>query len=184
MSHACALHSAAPMKHRVLRVFTSNRALVLGRIVQLAHRRTKVVSLTASSRDGGPPQIHLVVDVPDDAMLELLVRRLNRLVDVDKVVELDLRSAHLRSATLVKVAASERTRGRVVELAVAFSAVVIDLSPTTVTIFHADTPARREELLALLAPHGLLDVVDAGTVGIPRGPNAPAAGPELRSVGA
>ena len=76
------------MANRVLRVEATSSDEVPARITGLlAQRRTQVSSLHMARRLGdGAWSIQLVVDVTDDNQATLLVKRLNRIVDVIYVV--------------------------------------------------------------------------------------------------
>ena len=79
------------MANLVLRVEATSSDEVPARITGLlAQRRTQVSSLHMARRLGdGAWSIRLVVDVADDNQATLLVKRLNRIVDVIRVVDRD-----------------------------------------------------------------------------------------------
>jgi acetolactate synthase regulatory subunit len=80
---------AAVMAERLLLVETTSSDEVPARIARLlAQRRVRVGSLHMARQPGsGVWSIQLVVDVTDENQAELLVKRLNRVVDVICVVD-------------------------------------------------------------------------------------------------
>ena len=113
-------------------------------------------------------EIRLSVDLPDGDDGSMLVKRLNRLVDVVKVVRFDPAASHRQRAILVQVEADERQRGSVVELAGVYGAKVLELTRGTVTLQYCAAPERVTELMDLLAPFGVVRLADAGTLTLPR----------------
>jgi acetolactate synthase regulatory subunit len=77
------------MADHLLQVETTSSAEVPTRITRLlAQRRMRVRGLHMARRPSDDAwSIQLVVDVPDENQAELLVKRLNRLVDVIRVVD-------------------------------------------------------------------------------------------------
>jgi acetolactate synthase small subunit len=77
------------MAERLLLVETTSSDGVPARIAQLlAQRRVRVGSLHMARQPGsGVWSIRLVVDVTEENQAELLVKRLNRVVDVIRVVD-------------------------------------------------------------------------------------------------
>jgi acetolactate synthase small subunit len=77
------------MAERLLLVETTSSDQVPARIARLlAQRRVQVGSLHMARQPGGGAwSIRLVVDVTDENQAELLVKRLNRVVDVIRVID-------------------------------------------------------------------------------------------------
>jgi acetolactate synthase-1/3 small subunit len=114
-------------------------------------------------------RVQLLVEVPDLKALEMLRKRLDRLINVLKVVPLDDKDTLCRKAVLVRVAASTEARGHLADIARLFGAEVVDISLSSVTVYFAGEPARVADLLAVLIPFGVGEVIESGTVGIARG---------------
>ena len=88
------------MADRLLLMETTSSDAVPARITQLlAQRRMRVGSLHMARRPGdGTWSIQLVVDLADESQAELLVKRLNRLVDVIRVVDSEAEPTRLAEA--------------------------------------------------------------------------------------
>ena len=94
------------MADRLLLVETTSSDEIPARIIRmLTQRRTQIVSLHMARRhNGGAWFIQLVVDVTGENEIELLVKRLNRLVDVISVVDADgVPTPHHTSASLKRL---------------------------------------------------------------------------------
>lgn len=135
----------------------------------LTHRQVELLAMTAHREGNGRYRIALEVDVPDVSSSDLLHKRINRIVSVVRTVPRPSESTHSRQAVLIRVAVDTRQRAQVCELARAFSAEIIEIVASCVTVSYLGETSRIEELLALLEPYGLLDVARSGTIALRRG---------------
>ena len=110
----------------------------------------------------------IVVNV-EDSPLEQVTKQLNKLVEVIKIVELDREASVHRELLLVKVAATAETRGQVLDAVQLFRAKVVDVAPDAVTIQVIGNAAKIADLLRILEPFGIRELVQSGMVAIGRG---------------
>jgi acetolactate synthase-1/3 small subunit len=110
----------------------------------------------------------VVAQVEDDAALEQIVKQLNKLVEVRKVLELGA-SAVQREMVLVKVRADAATRSQVIDVVSLFRGKAVDVSATTITIEATGSTDKLAALLEMLAPHGVVELVQSGQVALGRG---------------
>lgn len=165
-----AASGSSRLGRQLLSVLLTDRPRALARLaLVLAHRQVELIGLAASGSVDGFAAVSVEVDVADDAELARIVKFLNRCVDVVKVVHLDQDLTHQREAVLVKLACPPADRGAVIDLAVSLSAEVIEVSPTTVTVFRSDTPQRIATLLDVLHTIGIREVSRSASFGILRG---------------
>ncbi|HYZ55078.1 MAG TPA: acetolactate synthase small subunit [Streptosporangiaceae bacterium] len=153
----------------VVSIFGDGRTRVLSELVgMLTHRRVEVVSINAAlAREHW--QVQLVVSALDEPAIELLVKRINRIVGVVNVVCLDEESAHQRTATMVSVnAADSAIRSQVLELALALHAEVVEVDGRTVKLSFVGTPARRREFLDVMEPFGIAEIARSGPIALRR----------------
>jgi acetolactate synthase-1/3 small subunit len=101
---------------------------------------------------------------------------------VIKIVELDGDAAVQRELLLVKVRAPMTDRSQVLQTAELFRARVIDVNTDTVTLEATGTPDKLQALLAVLAPLGIKEMAQSGTVALARGPRAMSGAGTLRPV--
>ncbi len=110
----------------------------------------------------------MVVDVRDTP-LERVTKQLNKLVEVIKVVELDATASVNRELLLVKLRADATTRGQVLDAVQLFRAKVVDIAPDAVTIQAVGNADKLADLLRVLEPFGIRELVQSGRVAIGRG---------------
>jgi acetolactate synthase-1/3 small subunit len=110
----------------------------------------------------------IVVNV-EESPLEQVTKQLNKLIEVIKIVELDGTSAINRELLLVKVKADAETRGQVLDAVQLFRAKVVDVAPDAVTIQAVGNVDKLADLLRVLEPFGIRELVQSGMVAIGRG---------------
>jgi len=158
------------MTNHTLSILVSNRPGVLTRIAALFSRR----GFNIESLAVGPTEreeisrMTVVAQVEDDAALEQIVKQLNKLVEVRKVLELGS-SAVQREMVLVKVRADAATRSQVIDVVSLFRGKAVDVSATTITIEATGSTDKLAALLEMLAPHGVVELVQSGQVALGRG---------------
>ncbi|MDR1442468.1 MAG: acetolactate synthase small subunit [Bifidobacteriaceae bacterium] len=159
------------MSTHTLSVLVENKPGVLTRVAALFARRGFNINSLAVGPTEHPEisRITAVVDV-EELPLEQVVKQLNKLINVLKVVELDgLERSVQRDLLLVKVSASERTRSQVIQIVDLFRAHIVDVGAETLVVEASGTDSKLTALLTLLEPFGVRELVKSGTVGIGRG---------------
>ena len=158
------------MKNHTLSILVSNRPGVLTRIAALFSRR----GFNIESLAVGPTEreeisrMTVVAQVEDDAALEQIVKQLNKLIEVRKVLELGASSVQ-REMVLVKVRADATTRSQVIDVVSLFRGKAVDVSASTITIEATGSTDKLAALLEMLAPHGIVELVQSGQVALGRG---------------
>ena len=161
------------MSKHTLSVLVENRPGVLARIAGLISRRGfNIDSLAVGPTEHSDiSRMTVVVDV-DDLPLEQVIKQLNKLIEVIKVVELEPASSVQRELLLVKVRTDLAARSHVLETVQLFRAKVVDVSPDAVTIEATGDGEKLAALLRLLEPFGIRELVQSGMVAMSRGPRS------------
>jgi acetolactate synthase-1/3 small subunit len=156
-------------KH-TLSVLVENKPGVLARIAGLFSRRSFNIDSLAVGPTEHPEvsRMTIVVDV-EDTPLEQVTKQLNKLVEVIKIVELDGSTSVNRELLLVKVKADAESRGQVLDAVQLFRAKVVDIAPDAVTIQAVGNADKLGDLLRVLEPFGIRELVQSGMVAIGRG---------------
>ncbi len=87
---------------------------------------------------------------------------------------------------MIKVAATEASRGAIMQLVDVFRARVVDVSPESLIIEITGTEDKIDGLVEMLKPYGVLEMARTGRVAMARGSNVPvlAAGERTTDTGA
>ncbi len=159
------------MNKHTLSVLVENKPGVLARIAGLFSRRGFNIDSLAVGPTEHPEisRMTIVVNV-EDSPLEQVTKQLNKLVEVIKIVELDGSGSINRELMLVKVRAdAELAWGQVLDAVQLFRAKVVDVAPDAVTIEVTGNAAKLKDLLRVLEPFGIRELVQSGMVAIGRG---------------
>lgn len=163
----------ATEKRHTLSVLVENKPGVLTRIAGMFARRGYNIHSLAVGPTDDPALSRLTVVVGSDAVqVEQIVKQLNKLVHVLKILELDPAEAVERELQMVKVNAPPEIRGQIIELVDVFRAKVCDVDHESVTIEASGSPEKLEALQAMLEPYGIRELVRSGTISLARGAKA------------
>ncbi len=161
------------MKRHVVSALVENRAGTLSRVSGLFSRRGyNIDGLTVGETVDPAVSRMTIATRGDNSVIEQIVKQLAKLVDVIAVRELDASASVRRELLLVKVAADEKNRPAVIEIASIFRSRIVDVSPTSIIIEATGDSEKLEGLLLLLRPYGILEIARTGLVALDRGPLA------------
>ena len=170
------------MTRHTLSVLVENKSGVLARVSALFSRRGyNIESLAVGPTENPDLSRMTIVAEAESAPLEQITKQLNKLIEVIKIVELDT-AAVQRELLLVKVRAPLADRHQVLQTAELFRAHVVDVNTDTVTLEATGTPDKLQALLAVLAPLGIKEMAQSGTVALGRGPRSMSGAGTLRPV--
>ena len=159
------------MKPHTLSVLVENKAGVLSRVTGLFSRRGfNIESLAVGPcEETGMSRITIVV-IGDDAMVEQVMKQLNKLIDVIKVTDLSENERVERELALIKVTAEPGgSRAEVMQIASIFRAQIVDVGAKSVILEVTGDTEKIDALELLLRQFGIKELVRTGRVGILRG---------------
>jgi acetolactate synthase-1/3 small subunit len=104
----------------------------------------------------------------DDATLEQIVKQLNKLVDVLKVIDFKEGEYVDRELALVKVKVDSRTRSEAMQITDIFRGKIVDVQPHSLTMEITGDEGKVEKFLELMSPFGVMDLTRTGKVALPR----------------
>ena len=161
------------MQKFILSVTVQNNAGVLARVSSLFGRRGyNIDSLTVSATNDPRVSRMSIIVQGDEVILEQIIKQLNKLLHVLKIVELDPNTTVERELVLIKVAANESNRSDVLEIVRLFRVRVVDVNPESLTIEATGAEGKIDALLGLLEHYGVIELVRSGAVAVTRGPKA------------
>jgi acetolactate synthase-1/3 small subunit len=155
------------MNSRTISVLVENHSGTLSRIAGLfSSRGYNIASLTVGeTEDPTVSRMTLVVE-GDEAVIEQVVKQLNRLVDVIKVIDLGNDTIIERELVLVRVDSTKSSRHEIVELADIFKATVAHVSPTSITFELSSTCDKVNDFINLVKPYGVKELVRSGKIAV------------------
>ncbi|MTV27039.1 acetolactate synthase small subunit [Nitriliruptoraceae bacterium ZYF776] len=164
-----------------LSVLVENKPGVLTRIAGMFARRNYNIHSLAVGPTEDPRVSRLTLVVGTEAVqLEQIIKQLNKLVHVLKIVELEVGESVEREMQLVKVAADGHTRSQIIELADVFRAKIVDVDHDSITIEAAGSPDKLAAMVGLLEPYGIREMVRSGRIALSRGARSITDGSKVR----
>lgn len=154
----------------ILSVLVENRSGVLARTAGLfARRGFNIESLAVGETDNPTISRMTIVTQGDERIMEQVEKQLNKHIDVIKVRQLDAENVTRRELALIKVSATPKNRGQLQDICSIMKASIVDISPTTLTIEITDRPEKVLQLIGLLEPFGIIELVRTGMIAMEKG---------------
>ena len=135
----------------------------------LSRRQVNIESISVGHTDEPEiSRITIIIDVETLEESELIIKQLNRLIDVVRVRDItDI--PHLeREVILVKLSAPPAKRAEILAIIQPFRASVVDVAPKSITIQMSGDSEKIEALLRVIRPYGIQNVARTGATGFSR----------------
>ncbi|MDR0435582.1 MAG: acetolactate synthase small subunit [Propionibacteriaceae bacterium] len=158
------------MSSHTLSVLVSNRPGVLARIAGLFSRRGfNIDSLTVGpTLDPDISRMTVRANVESLTALEQIVKQLNKLIEVYKIIELEPGAVD-RELVLVKVHCPEQRRSEIIDVIRLFRAHAVDVGADSITVEITGSADKITALVELLLPYGIIELATSGHVALSRG---------------
>jgi acetolactate synthase-1/3 small subunit len=154
---------------RPVSMLVNNERGVLARVAGLfARRGFNITSLAVGETENRAYSRITVVVAGDDATLEQVVKQLDRLVCVCRVMDLSHASCVERGLALIKVKASPDTRRQVMDLAEVFGAKIDHVDHLSLILEVTGNRAKIAALIDLLRPFGIVEMARTGQIVLSR----------------
>lgn len=155
---------------RVIAVLLENEPGALSRVIGLfAQRNYNIESLTVAPTEDETLSRLTVTTAGDDSKIEQIVKQLNKLIEVVKVLEL-YDSAHVeRELMLVKVRAEGAGRAEIKRTADVFRGQIVDITARSYTVQLTGPSAKLDAFLDAISRTQVLEVARSGVTGVARG---------------
>lgn len=157
------------MRH-IIAILIENEAGALSRVAGLfSARGYNIESLTvAVTEDPSLSRMTLVTRGSED-IIEQIIKQLNKLIDVVKLVDL-VESVHIeRELMLVKIKTTDKMRDELRSVVDIFRGTIIDVTPNSYVIEMTGKSDKLDAFIATLDASSIVEVVRSGATGISRG---------------
>ncbi len=156
---------------RTIGVLVENRFGVLARVAGLfSARGYNIDSLCVGETEDPAVSRMTVVVHGDEAVLEQIIKQLNKLVDTIDVFDLTRESFVERELVIVKVAAGSKQRSEVIEIATIFRAKVVDVTTDSMILEVTGAEEKVEAFIDMMRGFGIKELVRTGEIAIARSP--------------
>ena len=161
--------SVRTMRH-VITLLVENEFGALARIAGLfSGRGFNIESLCVAETLDPTVSTMTIVTRGDDQIIEQVIKQLNKLVSVIKVMDLIEKDFVEREMVLVKISATPETREEILRIVDIFRGKVIDVGSKTYTIEVTGDERKVSAILSLFKPLGIKELVRTGRVAMVRG---------------
>jgi acetolactate synthase-1/3 small subunit len=158
------------MKKHTISVLVENESGVLTRVTSLfSGRGYNIESLCVAETLDPTVSKMTIVTSGSDAVIEQIVKQLNKLVCTIKVVDLTESKYIDRELALIKVNAEEKHRAEILRIVDIFRGKVVDVSPKTFVVEVTGDEEKIDAIINLLRPLGIKDVARTGRIAMARG---------------
>ncbi len=157
------------MKH-IISILIENEAGALSRVAGLfSARGYNIESLTVAATEDNTMSRMTIVTSGSDEVIEQIIKQLNKLIDVIKVLDLNDGKYIERELMLVKVKASPQYRDEMKRMCDIFRGRIIDVADGSFTIELTGSGSKLDAFIESLDNSAILETVRTGASGIGRG---------------
>ncbi|HEX5015212.1 MAG TPA: acetolactate synthase small subunit [Candidatus Limnocylindrales bacterium] len=143
---------------------------VLNRVSSLMRARNFNIDSLAVSRTDQPDVSRMTITLHgDDVAVEQAAKQLYRLIDVLKVQDVTSESTIGQELALVKIRATEATRGEVLKLVELSKGRVLDVADESIVAEVTGPESDVDNFVALVRGYGIKELVRTGAVVMARG---------------
>lgn len=158
------------MNKYILSVLVENHSGVLSKISGLFTRRGyNIDSLTVSITEDPSISRMTIVVGGDEEITEQIVKQLNKLVDVIKILELNPEKSISRELALIKVIVKQSTRSLIKETVNIFRGNIVDMDAKSMVIEITGDEKKVSAFAELMKPYGIKEIVRTGLAVLQRG---------------
>jgi acetolactate synthase-1/3 small subunit len=155
------------MSTHIISVLTENHSGTLSRVSGLfSSRGYNITSLTVAETEDSTVSRMTIVVSGDESILEQIVKQLNKLIDVIKVVDFMEDPIIERELLLIRVDATKSNRHEIIETANLFGAGVASVASGSVTLELLGPKDKIDDFIMMLKPYGIKETVRSGAVAI------------------
>ena len=156
------------MKHTIS-ALVENKFGVLSRVSGLfSGRGFNIESLSVGETIDPAVSLMTIVTIGDDQIVEQIIKQLNKLIDIIKVVDY-MEVDHVeREMVLIKVTPKKNDKTEFLKLAEIFRGRIIDSGASTFTVEITGDEKKIAAFIELIKPFGIKEFVRTGTVAIAR----------------
>jgi len=157
------------MRH-IISILMENEPGALSRVAGLfSARGYNIESLTVATTEDATLSRMTIVTSGNDAVIEQIIKQLNKLIDVVKVLDLNDGKHIERELMLIKVKASNSYREEMKRMCDIFRGRIIDVADGSFTIELTGSGHKLDAFIESLDKSAILETVRTGASGIGRG---------------
>lgn len=156
------------MRHTIS-VLVENKFGVLTRVAGLfSGRGYNIDTLNVGPTQDAAVSRMTIITHGDEATLEQIIKQLNKLPDVLKVVNFGEGEFVDRELVLVKVTVDSQSRAEVMQITDIFRAKIVDVQPKSLTIEVTGNDSKVDKFVDLMQSFGVTELTRTGKIAVSR----------------
>ncbi len=153
----------------IISALVENKFGVLARVAGLfSARGYNIESLSVAPTMDPTTSMITIVTAGEDWVIEQIIKQLNKVIEILKVVDLTELDYVERETALIKVNAKPEHRDEAIRVSEIFRAKIVDSTPQTYTIEITGDSDKIGAIINMLKPLGIKELVRTGRVAISR----------------
>ncbi len=160
------------MNTHTLSLLVENRHGALSRVANLfSSRGYNITSLNVAETEDPTISRMTIVVAGEESILEQVIKQLNKLIDVIKVLDFVQSPIIDRELALICIDTSKGNRTELLEVAGIFGASVNTVGAKSLTLEMLNTTEAIDDFIALIRPYGIRELARSGKVAMVRNKN-------------
>ncbi len=157
-------------RREVISILVENKSGVLARIASLFERRGYNIETIAASTTENPAFTRITITTEgSEQIIDQIVMQTRKLVETQAVTILADTDSIQRELLLIKIAADERTRSAIRDIAEVYKASIVDLSARSMVLELTGKPSKIDAFLRVMEDYKILELCRTGVTAIGHG---------------
>lgn len=169
MATAAEVPAEQAVHKHTISVLLENKFGALNRVAGMfSAKGYNLESITVGPTEDATVSRMTLVTKGDDAIIEQIIKQLNKLIDTLKVVDLTYESFMERELALIKVGTTAENRSEIMQIAEIFQGKIIDISQKTMTVEATGSGQKVDAIIKMLKPFHIKEIARTGRVALKR----------------
>ncbi len=169
MATAAEVPAEQAVHKHTISVLLENKFGALNRVAGMfSAKGYNLESITVGPTEDATVSRMTLVTKGDDAIIEQIIKQLNKLIDTLKVVDLTYESYMERELALIKVGTTPENRSEIMQIAEIFQGKIIDISHKTMTVEATGSGQKVDAIIKMLKPFHIKEIARTGRVALKR----------------
>jgi acetolactate synthase I/III small subunit len=157
------------MSTHTISLLVENHSGALSRVAGLfSSRGYNITSLTVAETEDTTVSRMTIKVAGDEEVLEQVVKQLNKLIDVIKVIDFRDEPFVNRELLLIRLDAGKSNRHEIISLVDVYGAKIAAVSATSITVELSGESGAVDDFIALVRPYGIKEMARSGAIAITR----------------
>ncbi|MDD8017136.1 MAG: acetolactate synthase small subunit [Bacteroidota bacterium] len=166
---ATQLNAESTQRKHTISILLENKFGALNRVAGMfSAKGYNLESITVGPTEDPSVSRMTIVTRGDDAIIEQIIKQLNKLIDTLKVVDLTYDSYMERELALIKLGTTTENRPEIMQIVEIFQAKIIDISHRTVTVEATGSGQKVDAIVKMLKPFHIKEIARTGRVALKR----------------